>query len=98
MLYRGRAEDEPYWILVNGLWGLFLACGFVSTAVLAVTARSWRFGNSKFVCRTHFFVKIACGTVLTPSWGGADAAICVVLMPLGANEAIRFYVYPIKPV
>lgn len=35
------------WRLVNGVWGLLLSFGFLLTAMLVRTARSWRFFDSR---------------------------------------------------
>jgi hypothetical protein len=46
---RGASDheaDEPSWILVNGVWALFLSCSLVACSLVIVHARRSRLGNT----------------------------------------------------
>ena len=45
LLCRAPEANDPWWILSNGLWALFIAFGMVLTGLKVQQARSWRFFN-----------------------------------------------------
>jgi hypothetical protein len=64
-----RPEDQPFWIMVNGLWGLFLFWAMLVTSLNIWRVRYSRYGSGgllrerlrESIQPSPFFMSVLCG-------------------------------------